>query len=117
MKRVLLRQRIFVVVVAAVLPLAVMSAVALYVGYQHQQEQAERSGLDLARAMNIAVEAELRRVVSVLQVLDDSLEDEREDLRAFHEHAKKVRATHPYWRSVVLFDADGNPLLNSEVPY
>jgi signal transduction histidine kinase/ActR/RegA family two-component response regulator len=117
MKRVLFRQRMFVVVVAAVLPLAIMSAVALYVAYQHQQAQAERSGLDLSRAMSIAVEGELRRVISVLQVLDDSLEVENEDLRAFHEHARRVRATHPYWRGVVLFDADGNAVLNSEVPF
>jgi signal transduction histidine kinase/ActR/RegA family two-component response regulator len=67
--------------------------------------------------MSIAVEGELRRVISVLQVLDDSLEVENEDLRAFHEHARRVRATHPYWRGVVLFDADGNAVLNSEVPF
>jgi signal transduction histidine kinase len=117
MNRVFFRDRIFVVVAAAVLPLAIMSAVALYVGFRHQQEQAERSGLDLARAMSIAVEGELRRVVSVLQVLDDSLEVENEDLRSFHEHAKRVRAAHPYWRAIVLFDGDGNPILNSEVAF
>ena len=117
MNRVFFRDRIFVVVAAAVLPLAIMSAVALYVGIRHQQEQAERSGLDLARAMSIAVEGELRRVVSVLQVLDDSLEVENEDLRSFHEHAKRVRTAHPYWRAIVLFDGDGNPILNSEVAF
>jgi len=117
MNRVSFRERIFVVVAAAVLPLAIMSAVALYAGHQLQQEMAERSGLDLARAVAVAVDGELRRVISVLQVLDDALEVENENLPAFHDHAKRVRATHPYWRAIVLFDADGNTILNSEVPY
>ena len=117
MKRVPLRQRIFVVVAAAVVPLAVMSAVAVYAGYQQQRAQAERAGLDVARALAIAVDGELRRTISVLQVLDDALEVEGEDLRAFHEHARRVRAAHPYWRSIVLFDADGNSLLTTELPY
>jgi len=50
-------------------------------------------------------------------VLDDALEVENENLAAFHEHAKRVRATHSNWRAIVLFDADGNTVLNSEVPF
>jgi len=117
MNRVSFRQRIFGVVAAAVIPLAIMSAVALYAAYEHQQEQAERSGLDVARALSVAVDGELRRTISVLQVLDDALEVENENLASFHEHAKRVRATHPNWRAVVLFDADGNTILDSEVPF
>ena len=45
MNRTSLRQRLFIVVAAAVVPLAVMSAVALYAGYQQQRAQAERAGL------------------------------------------------------------------------
>jgi len=56
MNRVSFRERIFGVVAAAVIPLAIMSAVALYAAYERQQEQAERSGLDLARALSVAVD-------------------------------------------------------------
>ena len=114
MKRVPFRQRIFVVVAAAVVPLAVMSAIALYAAYQQQRAQAERAGLDVARAMSIAVEGELRRTISVLQVLDDALQVENENLSAFQEHAKRVRASHPNWRAIVLSDADGTPLVSTE---
>jgi hypothetical protein len=117
MKRVSFRQRMLVVVAAAVVPLAVMSAVALYAGYQQARAQAERSGLDVARALSIAVEAELRRTISVLQVLDDALEVEKEDLRSFHETARRARVAHPYWRAIVLFDPQGHMVLSSEVPF
>ena len=117
MKRVLFRQRIFVVVAAAVLPLAVMSAVALYAGYQQQRAQAERAGLDLARALSIAVDGELRRSLSVLQVLDDSLETDNADLRAVHAHARRVRREQSAWRFIILYDRDGTPVFNSEMPF
>ena len=117
MKRVLFRQRIFVVVAAAVLPLAVMSAVALYAGYQQQRAQAERAGLDVARALSIAIDRELGRTISILNVLGDSLQDENVDVRAFHGHAKRVRMDQPDWRAIIAYDARGNPLLNTEEPF
>ena len=117
MKRVLFRQRIYVVVAAAVLPLAVMSAVALYVGYQQQRAQAERAGLDVARALSIAIDRELARTVSVLKVLDDSLEGYNVDARAFYGHAKRVRDDQPDWRSIVVYTPAGDALFNTEQPF
>jgi len=117
MKRVLFRQRIFVVVAAAVLPLAVMSAVALYAGYQQQRAQAERAGLDVARALSIAIDRELNRTLSVLKVLDDSLEGDSVNMRAFYGHARRVRADQPDWRAIIVYDAEGNALFNTEVAF
>ena len=37
MRRITIKQRLFIVVAAAVLPLALMSAAALYVGFQEQR--------------------------------------------------------------------------------
>src|SRR5829696_2874151 len=117
MKRVLFRQRIFVVVAAAVLPLAVMSAVATYVGYQQQRAQAERSGLDVARALSIAIDRELARTISVLKVLDDSLEGDNVDVRAFYGHAKRVRVHQSDWRSIIVYSPRGEALFNTEQPF
>jgi signal transduction histidine kinase/ActR/RegA family two-component response regulator len=117
MKRVPIRQRLFVVVAAAVVPLAIMSGIALYAGYEEQREQAQNSGLDVARALSIAVDAELRRTVSVLQVLDDALELESESLPAFHERAKRVQQSQPFWRAIILYDVKGNAILSTEAAY
>ena len=117
MNRVPIRQRLFVVVAAAVVPLAVMSAFALYAGYAQQREQAENSGLDVARALSIAVDAELQRTISVLQVLDDDIEVEGESLAVFHERARRVQMSQPFWRAIVLDDLEGRALLSTEVPF
>ena len=117
MRRTSLRQRLFIVVAAAVVPLAIMSTVALYAGYQQQRVQAERAGLDIARALSTAVEAELRRTISVLEVLGTSALLDHDDLPSFHERARLARNAQPHWRAILLSDPDGNPLLNSERPY
>jgi hypothetical protein len=114
MNRVSFRERIFLVVAAAVLPLAIMSAVALYAGYQNQQEQAERSGLDLARAVAVAVDGELRRVISVLQVLDDALRWRTRTLPVFH--IRSAPGDPRTGAPSCSCDADGNAVL-TEVPY
>ena len=116
MRRTSLRQRLFIVVAAAVVPLAIMSAVALYAGYQEQRAQAERAGLDVARALSTAVDAELRRTISVLQVLANSVLIER-DLPGFHDRARVARESQSGWRAVLLSDIDGKTLLSTELPY
>ena len=117
MKSTRLRHRLFIVVAAAVLPLAAMSGLALYAGYQQQRHQAERSGLDIARAFSTAIDAELSRTTSVLQVLADSVLLDRADLTGFHARAHAARQAQTGWRAVVLSDLEGKVILNSEVAY
>ena len=117
MKSTPLRHRLFIVVAAAVLPLAAMSGLALYSGYQQQRQQAERTGLDIARAFSTAIDAELSRTTSVLQVLAESALLERNDLPGFHGRANATRLQQTGWRAVVLSGLDGKAVLNSEVAY
>nr|HET7859836.1 hypothetical protein [Caldimonas sp.] len=69
MRTIPLRRRLLVLGAAAILPLALMSGVALQALLEQQQRQAEQSTLDLARALATAVETELRLTVSSLQSL------------------------------------------------
>jgi signal transduction histidine kinase/ActR/RegA family two-component response regulator len=117
LKRVTLRQQLLLVVAAAVLPLAVMSTVALYVGYGQQREQAQRSGLDIARASSKAIDSELRRTISVLDVLGDFIVDGPEGLRAFDERARRVREAQPSWETIHLADMQGHMLTSTETPF
>jgi signal transduction histidine kinase/ActR/RegA family two-component response regulator len=112
-RRVPLRQRLFVVVVAAIVPLAIMAAVAIWAGYQQQRNQAERSGLDVARAMHTAVAAELRRTISVLQVLSSSRAMEPLDRTYLLERARLTLTAQTNWRAISLADPEGRIILDT----
>ena len=117
MKRVPLRRRLFLLAAAAILPIAVMSAVALAAVYRQQQQQQQQAGLEIARALSTAIDSELQRTASVLDVLATSVRLESGDLRGFHQRAITYRETQPHWRAILLVDAEGQPLLNTEFPY
>ena len=62
-----LRRRLLLLAAVAILPLALMSGVALQALLDQQRRQTEQSSLDLARALATAVDTELRLTVSALQ--------------------------------------------------
>src|SRR5207249_94462 len=55
-----LRRRLLLLAVAGILPLAIMAAIGLRALAQQQRTQVERVGLEFARALATAVDAELR---------------------------------------------------------
>ena len=69
MSTVALRRRLLVLVAAAILPVAVVSGIALYVFTEKQREQAGRAGQEITRALSTAVDADLNRAVAVLQAI------------------------------------------------
>jgi hypothetical protein len=69
-----LRRRLFLLAAAGIVPLLIMSGIGLYALAQQQRIQAERIGLELARALATAVDAELRSSMSVVQALATSPE-------------------------------------------
>ena len=90
-----LRRRLLVLVAAAILPVAVVSGIALYVFTEKQREQAGRAGLEISRALSTAVDAELDRAVSVLEVLAAAPALDRNELPRFHGVMRRVLAANP----------------------
>src|SRR5947207_3404797 len=115
MKSVPLRRRIFLLVAAGILPVAIMSALALVALFVQQRQQAERAGLEIARALATAVDAELRRSVAVLEVLSTSTVLDFGDVPGFSERALRTLGTQPFWRRIILARPDGTPVLNTGV--
>src|SRR3954468_21807931 len=107
MKSVPLRRRLFLLVAAGLLPLALISAGALLYLYQQNRAQAERSVLEVARALSTAVDAELGRTEAALTVLGNSLYLDEADLTRFWEHARRAHDAQRDWLAVILFDAQG----------
>jgi len=102
-----LRRRLFLLVVAGILPIAAMSGVGLYLLIQQQRVQAHRVGLELARALATGVDAELRSSVSVLEVLATSVALDQSDLSGFRTRAERILRVQPQWAAVMLADPRG----------
>src|SRR5262245_58405212 len=90
-----------------------MSGFALYALAQQQRVQAERVGLEFARAIATAVDAQLRSTIAVLEALATTFTLDRLDLPAFRERAGRILDTQPYWAAVMLADPSGTQLFNT----
>jgi signal transduction histidine kinase len=106
MKSVPLRRKLLMLVAAAILPMALASAWALSLLQRHLNERIEWIGLDVARAISTAVDAELRRTGSVLETLAIKLRLES-GLVDFRQLAEAAVAELPYWRAIHLLGPDG----------
>ena len=69
MRKTRLRHRLLLIATVAIVPLAVMSAIALQALLEQQRHQSEEAALNLTRAMATAVDNELRLTISALQSL------------------------------------------------
>ena len=114
MKSVPLRRRLLLLVAAGLLPLALISAGALLYLYQQNRSQAERSVLEVSRALSTAVQGEVMRTADALLVLSNSLHLDESDLSRFWEHARRAHDAQKHWLAVILFDAQGHQLMNTQ---
>src|SRR5437773_253108 len=108
-----LRRRLFLLAAAGIVPLVVMSGLGLYALAQQQRIQAERIGLELARALATAVDAELRNSISVVESLATTISLDGNDLSGFQARAQRVLKTQPNWAAVFLANPSGKRLVDT----
>src|SRR3954462_11050467 len=96
-----------------------MSAVALHPVYTEQREQAQRAGLDLARALATAVDTELRLTSWALQSLAaiEVSNSGPEVLSTLYRVAVDVQRSRPERRAVLLASSDGRTLFATNRPF
>ena len=111
-----LRQRLFVLAVIGIVPVAAISGLGLYALLHQQRSQVERVGLEFARALATAVDAELRRTTAVLQSLATAVVLDRDDLTGFRLRAARVLEVQPNWAAVMLADRAGRRIVDTRFP-
>jgi signal transduction histidine kinase/ActR/RegA family two-component response regulator len=109
----MLWQRLLALAFAAIVPIALIAAIGAALLLLQQRHQAERAALDFTRAFANAIEAELGRSMAVLSVLATSPTLDRGDVDTFRDIALSVLANLPDWRSVILYDASGRPVVHT----
>src|SRR5688572_9062856 len=112
-----IRRRLMLLVAAAVLPLAVMSAFALYELYTEQREESELAAAEIARAIATSVDGELRRNAAALEVLASSQALDGEDIAEIQRRAQRAVSVQPQWRGLTIVDLEGHQIMNTAAPY
>lgn len=112
-----IRRRLFLLAAAALLPLVATAGFGVLILVRNQHEEAARAGIELTRALAIAVAAELGRSTSVVEAVATSPALDAGALDEFHRRVARVVATQPHWHGIVVSDGDGTPLLDTRVPF
>jgi signal transduction histidine kinase/ActR/RegA family two-component response regulator len=115
MRHLTLGRRLFVLALAGILPLAIMSAIALIALVLQQRTQAESDSLEIARALAIAVEGEVQRSITALGTLSTANSLDAGNLQHFRLRAERLQHTQPNWLAIILADPRGNVLMNTNV--
>jgi len=115
-RRLSLRLRLILLVLAGVVPLLAFSLGRQYFAYQADVAETGREKLLLARGMAQAVEAALQAQIAVLQAIAQSRRLRDGDLEGFRTQAEAVVAEQYPGASIVLSARDGRPLLDTARP-
>lgn len=117
MRRVPLRRQLFLIAVAGILPLAILAGGGLHLVFGQQREVEQRRALEITRALATAVDTELKRSQSALQVLASTIVLDSGDFAAFHTVARRAVDSQPTWRSVILSDLSARSLVDTAFPF
>ncbi len=101
---------------AGILPVAVMAGIGLYALAVQQRAQTRAVGLELARSVAAAIDAETSSSVEVLEAISTSLTLDRRDIAGFRESARRVLRLQKNWEAIVLADPSGKALLDTRLP-
>ncbi|MDQ2103293.1 hybrid sensor histidine kinase/response regulator [Azospirillum isscasi] len=106
-------------VLAALLPLVVLSAVLGGAWLREQQRAMEANAVALADRLSALVDRELSaqmdalKAVAASPLLDGLAAGQGVDAAAFFEYAERVQGAVPLWTTVVLSDREGNRLVDA----
>ncbi len=116
MPRIPLRRHLFVLVAAGILPLALLAGVGLVSIFSQQRSESERRALEITRALATALDAELQRSLSALQVLATADSLARSDVASFDAMSRRTLQSQKQWLNVILYDRTGQELVNTRYP-
>src|SRR5215510_7705366 len=112
-----IRSHLMILVLGAVLPVFVFSAAMTAIFWREQRKSFEDRFLDRARALTIALDGELAGHIHGLRVLAQSEPLRTGDFEKFYHQIQRVREGQTSWRTLILADRKGAPMINARFPY
>ena len=114
-KRLSLRARLLLLVVATILPLTGFTLARRYFDYREAVENAGRKTLDLSRGLALSIEKDLQARIAVLQVLARSRALAEGNLEVFRLQAEAVIAEQFPGSSILVLRPDGQQEMNTRL--
>jgi signal transduction histidine kinase/ActR/RegA family two-component response regulator len=112
-----LRSKLLLLATVGVVPMLILSSVLGYFLIEHQRETFREATRQRNQTLLSAVDAQMLGYVGTLRALAASSSLDGGDLQSFQEEARRVLASQPDWRNVLLLDTSGQQLVNLRFPY
>ncbi|WP_421683717.1 response regulator [Stutzerimonas urumqiensis] len=110
-----IRSRLIWLVLAVLAPTLVFAVLATFLVYQSQWKRVSQSMQETTHAVALAVDRDLARYDAILATMAMSPGLTNGDLSTFHRWASQL--ARPLWTGIVVYDAEGIPLLDTRRPY
>ena len=110
-----LQRRLMLLALAVLLPVLVAATASLLYGMHVREQEVQRTALHTARAIGVALRAEIDGTLGTLEALATSEALRTGRLSRFEERARQLVETRG-WRSLTLIDGQGRLLLSSNSP-
>jgi signal transduction histidine kinase len=106
-KRIGLRAIVAALVLAIVAPLGVLAAVSFQRAWHRQLANVDRQNVATVRAISVAIDQQVERTTSALDVLGELHALDAPELPAFESLAARILPYQPYWSGILLADPSG----------
>jgi PAS domain S-box-containing protein len=112
-----LRAHLITLFLIAMAPLVVFAVYMIYRSAEQEQFTIRRGAIERVRAINTALDAELKSSITTLEALATADELDRGDLRAFYDEAARVLKSQRHWLTIILVGLDGEQIVNLQRPF
>lgn len=109
------RRHLALFTVALIVPILLLLAFVLYRFADGERLRLERDASEIAQSIAVAIDRELTGLFGALDVLSTSANLSRGDFESFHRQAARILEDQDI--ATVLYDLDGQQLVNARVPW
>ncbi|RZI42334.1 response regulator [Herbaspirillum sp. HC18] len=113
----MLERRLFLTVLAGLLPVALLAFATLLHNAKNQKRELIEATGDTMRAVATAVDSELKISLASLDALSASPRLAAGDFAGFHQEARELLGRRPGWASIILSTPSSQQLVNTRLPF
>src|SRR5262245_51966774 len=112
-----IRWHLFQVLLVSIFPVGLFAAGLLYLHWQAQERERERSQIESVRLLAAAVDNAIDSTVQRLSIFARLWASHPASDEAIYQQARAALAANPDWSNIVAFRADGKGLFRANEPF